>query len=378
MSITKLPNGRLRVQVYDPASGGNVSAASVVGEKPFTFPGTKQGRRDAQAYRERAREALTRRNERKSAWIKVGDFHARWKEDPLFDSGPRGPRKEGTRLHYDETVRPFVRAYADWEMESVDSEVVADWLAGGVRNHQAAALRVMWNDARSKKAGELVTHNPWSNLGIGKKSRAHIQPPTEEEIWKMVHVAKRLTCPSFASWLQFAAFTGMRPGEVDGLELLDVDFATNRIRVRQQWHSKLHKIQPPKNSKTRVITLTPPAREAIQILPRESKWAFTTMRGHNYTPSTRSYHWDRVRTAMNWLDRESRTVLYTATRHFAGWYLYDVLGLDSEDVAFQLGHEDGGELVRTLYGHKERKRALVRIDEAFERKGNVRPLRAVQ
>jgi hypothetical protein len=40
--------------------------------------------------------------------------------------------------------------------------------------------------------------------------------------------------------------------------------------------------------------------------------------------------------------------------------------MDSEDVAFQLGHEDNGKLVRELYGHRERARGLRRIADAFD------------
>lgn len=36
----------------------------------------------------------------------------------------------------------------------------------------------------------------------------------------------------------------------------------------------------------------------------------------------------------------------------------NVLELASEDVALALGHEDGGELVRMLYCHRDRSRAL--------------------
>jgi hypothetical protein len=38
---------------------------------------------------------------------------------------------------------------------------------------------------------------------------------------------------------------------------------------------------------------------------------------------------------------------------FAGWYMVNVLDLPSEDVAIALGHTDGGELVRRLYGHRD-------------------------
>jgi hypothetical protein len=33
----------------------------------------------------------------------------------------------------------------------------------------------------------------------------------------MIAHSRTLACPSFASWLQVAAFTGMRPGELDAL-----------------------------------------------------------------------------------------------------------------------------------------------------------------
>jgi hypothetical protein len=52
----------------------------------------------------------------------------------------------------------------------------------------------------------------------------------------------------------------------------------------------------------------------------------------------------------------------------------NVLELPSEDVAIALGHNDGGELVRTLYGHRDVERALQRVANAYASRGNVRPL----
>jgi hypothetical protein len=70
--------------------------------------------------------------------------------------------------------------------------------------------------------------------------------------------------------------------------------------------------------------------------------------------------------------------LYRCTRHYAGWYMTEILGIDSEDVAIALGHTDGGELVRRLYGHRDKDRALDRVSAAFDRVANVVPLRAVE
>jgi hypothetical protein len=40
--------------------------------------------------------------------------------------------------------------------------------------------------------------------------------------------------------------------------------------------------------------------------------------------------------------------------HFAGWYMVNELEMSSEDVAIALGHQDGGNLVRRLYGRATR------------------------
>ena len=105
---------------------------------------------------------------------------------------------------------------------------------------------------------------------------------------------------------------------------------------------------------TREAPLTEPARDAILALPDEGEFCFAPIRGTHWTASARAYHWKAVRSTAGW-----QGSFYLATRHFAGWYMVNVLELPAEDVAIALGHTDGGELVRRLYGHRDRERALL-------------------
>jgi integrase len=57
--------------------------------------------------------------------------------------------------------------------------------------------------------------------------------------------------------------------------------------------------------------------------------------------------------------------LYTASRHYFAWYALNVLEVDEKWIALQLGHRDGGGLVRTTYGHPDAAVARRRIREAF-------------
>lgn len=51
----------------------------------------------------------------------------------------------------------------------------------------------------------------------------------------------------------------------------------------------------------------------------------------------------------------------------AATYLVHTLGLSYPEAAHQLGHTDGGELLRNLYAHPDEQRTLEAIARAFER-----------
>ena len=104
-----------------------------------------------------------------------------------------------------------------------------------------------------------------------------------------------------------------------------------------------------------------PLRDRLLQLPRESEWVFSTLRGHHYVPSTRAFHWNRVRCSVGL----GTTALYEATRHYFAWYLLNVMQLPDHIVAMQLRHDDGGTLVRELYGHPDAAMARERIRAAF-------------
>ena len=228
----------------------------------------------------------------------------------------------------------------------------------------------MFNDAASAKGGRLVLVNPFANLRVRRtRGNRDKTPPAEAVVWELIAAARKLTNPGFAAWLQVACFTGMRPGELDALRWTAVDLDLNRVDVGEQFSSRTGSFTLPKNGHRRSAILTPHARQALVELPRESEFCFTHLRGRHWTASARAYHWKAVKAAADYGGS-----LYLATRHFFGAYATNVLGLDSEDVAIALGHTDGGQLVRLLYGHRETELALDRVAAAYQQRSNVRPL----
>jgi integrase len=360
VAISKLPSGKYRAQVIDPATGKTVSAAKVLGLEQATF----QTKRDARAAVIQARTQLhgTQRT------LTVRQWAHTWTTSPLYQRP-----KESTNIHNAERIRRFVDAHEHVPLSAVGDEIAAAWIAGGQNVSTVPVLKAMFNDAASATAGRLITRNPWVGLGI-KKTRGNrrAKPPAETVVWDLVRAARRLSHPSFAAWLQVAAFTGMRPGELDALRWASVDFAAEQVAVNEQFSATSRSFTLPKNGETRAAILTPPARDALLALPRESAFCFVNARGAHWTAPARAYHWKAARAAVGY-----EGSLYLATRHFAGAYMTNMLLLPAEDVAVALGHTDGGYLVRTLYGHRDEVAARARVAAAYRSVGNVRPLRAV-
>lgn len=253
MSVSRLPSGRWRAQVHHPGKHGNVGVGEILG-------GLSTFRTKAEA--KQAREEARRRLRARLASATVRDFAERWCSDELF-----ARPKRSTMIHNAERVSGFVERYGELALGAVSDDVVGAWLAGGSRNATVPALRAMFNDAMSAKAGRLVDRNPFAGLGLARsRGNRDTQPPSEETVWRLIAAARELACPSLAAWLQTAAFTGMRPGELDGLPLASVDYDRGVIEVSQQFSATTREITAPKNGRAREAILTAPAREALLAL----------------------------------------------------------------------------------------------------------------
>ncbi len=346
---TQLPSGRWRTRVRHPRTHKHLSARAVIGG-----PESYATREAAAAAEDEARRVL-RSGAR--AGVTVREFWIDWTTDPLWQRPAAS-----TNVHLAERTRKFAAEYGDLPLRAVGDEHVAAWLKGGRNVATVAALRTFFNDAASAPAGRLVDRNPFAKLGLrSSRGRRDTQPPTQVDIARFIALADELTPPSFAAYLDVAVHEGTRPGELDALLWDRIDFQAGTILIDQQWNTKVAAFTPPKHGVVRTIALTDPAHERLLALPRESEFAFTTLRGSHYCASTRSHHWNRVRCAAGL----GNVDLYGSTRHYFGWFAWNVLGLDARDIALHFGHQDGGELVRKLYGHPDAAIARERIREAF-------------
>jgi integrase len=357
---TQLPSGNWRPRIRHPRTGKQLNPQSVIGG-PSSY-------RDERAARAAEREALRVLRTNARAGVTVREWWEEWTTEPLWLRPA-----ESTNIINRERTEGFVASYGDLPVRAVDDEVVRKYRSAGRNDSRIPALRAMFNDAMRADAGRLVERNSFAGLRLPRsRGRRDVQPPAEGEAARLVALADELTPPSFVAYLDVAIHEGMRPGELDGLRWPELDFTpgAETINVEWQWNVRVRKLTRPKHGVTRVITMTPRARERLLRLPRESDWVFTTLRGDHYTPSSRSHHWNRVRCAAGLGDVD----LYTATRHHFAWYAWNVLELDPADIAQHFGHQDGGAQVRETYGHFDQARARERIRRAFSQAPASTPL----
>lgn len=304
-------------------------------------------------------------------------FAARWIRDY-----PRP--KASTNKHNAQVARAFGKHFGSKLLRDVQRIDARRW----ARDHlsYASTVRAMFTDAMDEG---LVASNPFSNLRLPKsRGRKDIEVLSASELARLLEVAAECHPKyHFREFVCFAAYTGMRPSEINGLEWADIDFNRSEIHVRRQFRHG--ECSTPKNGRDRVIILPPPAAEALGALNRykpvlatdergvERKIDFV-FRGKNGAPctaTTLNYYWSPVRAAFGQPDMD-----FYCLRHFCATYLLEKFRAAGEDgasdVAIQLGHTDDGSLVRDLYGHPDDDLARERLKRLF--KENVEPLRPVE
>ena len=269
----------------------------------------------------------------------IGLFAERWPADY-----PR-PRAS-TNAHNAESVKAFAREYERRRMDSIRVDEARAW---ALRHPaQLLALRAMFNDAR--RSG-IVAANPFKELGI-ERSRGRRDLPSEwltaADVERLAQCAREVYGAggygdTIAGLLVFAAYTGLRPGELYALRHDDLGAET--VEVRRAADSHTRTLTLPKNGRARVVVYPEKAREAVERVPRLSgvDLVFPALSGGQLWASTFLWVWNPVRAAFG----RPRMALHEL-RHFCATYLLE-LGLAPADVAVQLGHTDGGALVMSTY-----------------------------
>jgi integrase len=311
-------------------------------------------KREAQQAERRHREILARRRTEETC----ESFAERWLRE--------WPRPApGTRETYGRAARRFAEHFGPTHLGEVERLSARTW-ALQVPKNISKPIATMYEDARNVG---LVETNPFSNLRLPVTEKTQdVQPPTLEEYRELVAACTVLGGygPEFRAIIQFAAWTGVRIGELAALQWDDVDGDFIWVRRARKNDGSIGK---PKNGNERRIVFLEPARVLDSVPRREgSEFVFHSPQGRPLTKNNHHYAWRQVRAAAGIVQARQEAglpnVRFHDLRHFCATQLLE-LGLSHFDVSIQLGHEDGGALVMSRYGHPSKEAARTRLLQAF-------------
>lgn len=260
-----------------------------------------------------------------------------------------------TRRLYEAAARKFAEHFGPTPLGEVERLSARTW-ALSVPRSTARVIGTMFEDARNVG---LVEANPFANLRLPLTEKPpEIKPPTMEEYRALLDACPILGgyAKEFRAMIQFAAWTGVRQGELFGLQWQDIGEDTIQVRRSRKFDGTIGR---PKNGREREIMLLPPARVLEEVPRRPDPFIFHSPRGNPLLRGTHAWSWQKVKASAGvdcrWHD----------LRHACATWLLE-LGLSHFDVSIQLGHTDGGALVMARYGHPSVDAAKRRLLAAFE------------
>jgi integrase len=324
---------------------GWVAKFQLNGEQIWVKGGPWPTKSAAKAAEARLRDQLRRRVTDETC----ASFADRWLEE-----WPRPA--EATRRQYRDAAKRFADHFGSTPLGEVERLSARTWALTTPR-YVIAAVRAMYEDARNVG---LVEHNPFTALRLPPVRRGRqITAPTMEQYRKILNACTVLGGygPEFRAMVQFAAWTGVRAGELQALRWQDVGADSITIRRARKRDGSEKK---PKNGRERTISFLPPAQVLDELPRREDGYVFHSPRGKALDQGSHFYAWREVRAAAG-----LREIRWHDWRHFCATQLLE-LGLDHFAVSIQLGHTDGGALVMSRYGHPSEEAARARLLAAFE------------
>jgi integrase len=229
------------------------------GGRKYEWVGTFRTRKEAR----KAEAAALNGGGSATTSITCGEWADRW-----FGRYERD-RKDSSADTARSALKRFRHDFADRPLDAITRIEAMDW--ADEHPHRVPIVITMMNAAVD---AELLDRNPFRGLQRTTRGRSDQAPPTMEELDPIeqacaVHgsYAAQMRAP-----ILFAAYSGMRPGELFVLEHADIDTEAMRVDVRRRLYRG--RVDLPKSTKTRRIALTPPARDALLELPHRTGLVF--------------------------------------------------------------------------------------------------------
>jgi integrase len=299
--------------------------------------------------------------------------HPRW--------GSLASRSPQSIDSYAMRTRRFVKMFGARQLDSITEEDVIAYLRAGGVHSSLRGIATLFHDAQ--RVG-LIDSHPCAQIAgraetLARKRRAERDGvvPEEEQILAMLDRAQQDAFPpSFYGWLLTGVRTGMRTGEIDGMEWKYLK--GNRYQIRRQWNAQLKEMSGPKHGSKRDLLLPPDVMAEIDK-QRDNGTPFIWINaggGTCWKSDSRSYWWTWTNDGGPSLRQlVGGAQMKNATRHYWASWALNVAGIPPYQAALLYGHSDGGKLLTDTYAKPDLERAMQAAYDAAIEAQKVTPIR---
>jgi integrase len=349
--VDRLPSGRYRVRLTDPATGARVSAGTFTNkadaEKAFASAMTAQDRGTWVA----PRTTLT-----------LADYSNQWLESRLTSKGTR-LRPRVRELYEGQRRLHILPTLGRATLAKLRPTAVRSWYTGLVDHGPGAItaakcyrlLRAILNTAVEDG---LLAVNPCTIRGAGAERSPERIIPT---VGQVVELADTVD-PRYRALVLLAAFGGLRRGELFGLRRRHVDLTRGVVTIDVQRQQLAHGeliVGPPKSEAgRRTVALPPQAVVALQshldqwTEPAADAWVFTGAKGGPLRDAVWQHQWDLARRSVGLPDLHFHDL-----RHVSAT-LTAATGAGVKEIMHRLGHSSAQAALRYQHATPERDRSI--------------------
>jgi hypothetical protein len=311
----------------------------------------------------------------------VRAFWADWTDPNHYLWGKLSTRSEQSIRAYETRTRRFVEMFGERPLDSITEEDVHAYLKAGGVHSSLRAIGTLFHDAATRG---LVTAHPCATLAQqaetiarARRKREDGVVPAESQIEEMLERAQE-PCfpPDFYGWLLTGVRTGMRGGEIDGMEWEHLK--GNRYSIRWQFNNELHRPTPPKHDSIRDLLLPPDLMDEIEKRRGNgTRWIWNNRNLTHWSHDSRARWWEWCKDGGLALRQiVGGATIYRATRHYWASWAVNVAGIQPYQAALLYGHSDGGKLLTETYARPDHERAMRAALDAAERLSKISDLSA--
>lgn len=266
--------------------------------------------------------------------------------------------KESTRLWYQDVQRLYVDPYVGKipinKLTPLHVEGVLESLknAGKSIRTQQKAFTFLWSACEQAVTWRLISRSPVKGISRPTAPKREMRTWSPEQVKSFLTIAEE---SRLAPIFQVAAETGLRLGEVIGMQWSDLSPDYSRLALKRQFHARLLRLTDLKTRANREIVFSPALAAALKkhrarLLAEglsASPFVFPTKTGKPYRSANvnHSFHYYQTKAGIP----KELHLRFHDLRHTLGKLMMNS-GVAIADVSHQLGHAQVSTTL-DIYGH---------------------------